>query len=431
MDTHHPDGFISRSCNRKRYDIDGKANQSFSAVSCSQENIAEFINKIKASPWFKDTVIVVSSDHLAMNNTAWKYLNKQDRNNLFFVLRGDQPQQDTLAVKRNTMDNGATVLDILGGDNFIGLGRSSLSSESVSEVFLNIKEKMLAWKPDIIRLWNFPKEMKEFTVDQDKNMISFSGSHFRLPLLLRVSDKRVEPLPESEYSAPLRFQLADFAPRDNFVWVDRCYKMAQLWAPELALSTDWCVSQGQLGGQQIVQHVDKAKWKSKTVFKDTVIDMERYKGNVDTLKIVDNDIRYKADSFVFNVAGAPEEVKQFSGISRPESWGRWSNAQLSEEVTIEYKAPLPKKFDLVITAKAFGDNANRPIPVRVGNEEQTLVLGHDVTTTTLHFDNPADADTLVIVPPDPVATNEGNILGHSPRKLGIGMVEIKIVAAQG
>ena len=428
MDTHHPDGFISRSCNRKRYDIDGKANQSFSAVSCSQENIAEFINKIKASPWFKDTVIVVSSDHLAMNNTAWKYLNKQDRNNLFFVLRGDQPQQDTLAVKRNTMDNGATVLDILGGDNFIGLGRSSLSSESVSEVFLNIKEKMLAWKPDIIRLWNFPKEMKEFTVDQDKNMISFSGSHFRLPLLLRVSDKRVEPLPESEYSAPLRFQLADFAPRDNFVWVDRCYKMAQLWAPELALSTDWCVSQGQLGGQQIVQHVDKAKWKSKTVFKDTVIDMERYKGNVDTLKIVDNDIRYKADSFVFNVAGAPEEVKQFSGISRPESWGRWSNAQLSEEVTIEYKAPLPKKFDLVITAKAFGDNANRPIPVRVGNEEQTLVLGHDVTTTTLHFDNPADADTLVIVPPDPVATNEGNILGHSPRKLGIGMVEIKVVA---
>ncbi|MGO0765067.1 DUF7024 domain-containing protein, partial [Citrobacter freundii] len=97
----------------------------------------------------------------------------------------------------------------------------------------------------------------------------------------------------------------------------------------------------------------------------------------------------------------------------------------------EYKAPLPKKFDLVITAKAFGDNANRPIPVRVGNEEQTLVLGHDVSTTTLHFDNPADADTLVIVPPDPVATNEGNILGHSPRKLGIGMVEIKIVAAQG
>ncbi len=56
-----------------------------------------------------------------MNNTARKYLNKQDRNNLFFILRGDKPQQETLAVKRNTMDNGNGA-DILGGDNFIGLG---------------------------------------------------------------------------------------------------------------------------------------------------------------------------------------------------------------------------------------------------------------------------------------------------------------------
>lgn len=432
VDTHHPDGFISRSCNRKRYDINGKANQSFSAVACSQENIAEFINKIKASPWFKDTIIVVSSDHLAMKNTAWDELNKLDRSNLFFVIRGDKPDaQDLLAVKRSTMDNGATVLDLLGGDNYIGLGRSSLSGQSLSEVFLNMKEKVLAWKPDVIRLWNFPKEIKTFSIDTQKNMIAFSGSHFRLPLLLRVSDNHVEPLPESEYSAPLRFQLAEFAPRDNFVWIDRCYKMAQLWSPELSLSTQWCVSQGQLGGEQKVQQVDKAQWDGKTEFKDTVIDMVRYNGNVDSLKTVDNDIRYKADSFIFNVAGAPEEVKSFSGISRPESWGRWSNAQLGEQVKIEYQHPLPKQFDLVITAKAYGANANKPIPVRVGKNEQILTLGNDVTTTTLHFDNPSAASTLVIVPPDPQSTNEGNILGHSPRQLGIGMVEIKVVASEG
>ena len=431
VDTHHPDGFISRACDRKRYEIEGKLNQSFSAVTCSQQNIAALIQKIQASPWYKNTVIVVSSDHLAMNNTAWKYLNKQDRNNLFFVLRGDRPQQDVSGLKRNTMDNGATVLDILGGDNFIGLGRSSLSGQSLSESFLNMKEKVLSWKPDIIRLWNFPKEMKDFTVDTDKKMIAFSGSHFRLPLLLRISDQRVEPLPESEYSAPLRFQLADFAPRDNFVWVDQCYKMAQLWAPELALSTDWCVSQGQLGGEQRVQRVDKTQWKGKTAFNETVIDTLRYQANVDTLKVMDNDIRYKADSFVFNVAGAPEEVKQFSGISRPESWGRWSNAQLGKAVKIEYKAPLPDEFDLVITAKAYGPNADRPIPVRVGNSEQTLTLGHDLSTTTLRFRNPAQSNTLEIVPPDPQSTNEGNILGHSPRQLGIGMVEIKVVKIGG
>ncbi|PDO84993.1 phosphatidylglycerol--membrane-oligosaccharide glycerophosphotransferase [Kosakonia pseudosacchari] len=430
VDTHHPDGFISRGCERKRYAYDGKPNQSFSAVTCSQQNIAKLINKIKASPWFKDTVIVVSSDHLAMNNTAWKYLNKHDRSNLFFVLRGDEPQQDISGIKRSTLDNGATVLDILGGDNFLGLGRSSLSGQSLSGIFLNMKAKMLAWKPDIIRLWNFPKEMKDFTIDTDKQMVAFSGSQFRLPLLVRVSDK-VEPLPESEYSAPLRFQLADFAPRDNFVWIDQCYKMARLWSPELALSTDWCVSQGQLGGEQQVQRVDKVQWKGKTAFKQTVISSDRYQKNVDTLKILDDSIRYKADSFVFNVAGAPEEIKQFSGLSRPESWGRWSNANLGEEVAIEYNQPLPEQFELVITAKAYGPNANRPIPVRVGDQQQTLTLGNELSTTTLHFSNPSHSNRLVIVPPEPQSTNEGNILGHSPRKLGVGLVEIKVVNREG
>jgi phosphoglycerol transferase len=83
-------------------------------VACSQEHIAALVEKIKASPYFKNTVIVVSSDHLAMKNSAWDALNKQDRTNLFFVLRGDQPQQEVIATKRNSMDNGATVLDILG-----------------------------------------------------------------------------------------------------------------------------------------------------------------------------------------------------------------------------------------------------------------------------------------------------------------------------
>jgi len=33
----------------------------------------------------------------------------------------------------------------------------------------------------------------------------------------------------------------------------------------------------------------------------------------------------------------------------------------------------------------------------------------------------------VIAPPEPIVSDEGNIIGHDPRRLGIGMVEIKIV----
>lgn len=430
VDTHHPDGFISRSCQRKSYSIEGKPNQSFSAVTCSQQHIAGLIERIKASPYFKNTVIVVSSDHLAMNNTAYKYLSKQDRKNLFFIIRGDKPDSTLIPVKRSSLDNGATVLDILGGDNYIGLGRSSLSGMSLSSAFLNMKQKVGEWKPDIVRLWNFPKTITDFTIDKNSGEFSFSGTHFKLPLLLRVSDSKVEPLPEGEYSAPLRYQLADFAADDKFVWVDKCFKMARMWRPELALSDDLCLSSGQLNGQPEVVAIKQASYQGKVNFSEVKGSDRQFKQNVALLKIEDNDIRYQADRFIFNLPGAPQSVKRYSGISRPEAWGRWSNANLAKQVEIEYNQPLPETFDLVITARAIGPNIHRPIPISVGEDKQQLNLGEQATTTTLHFRNPDKLATLVIVPPEPLLSNEGNITGHDPRRLGIGMVDIKIVPTQ-
>ncbi|MBK0098032.1 phosphatidylglycerol--membrane-oligosaccharide glycerophosphotransferase [Erwinia sp. S63] len=427
VDTHHPDGFISRSCQRKSYSYDGKPNQSFSAVACSQEHVARLIARIKASPWFKNTIIVVSSDHLAMNNTAHQYLIKQPRRDLFMVIRGDEPQAEVLDGKRSTLDNGATVLDILGGDKAIGLGRSGLSSTSLSAQFDDMAQKVTAWKADIIQLWNFPSKMDTFTVDQQKNTFSFSGSTFKLPILFRVGQDRVEPLPEGEYSAPLRYQLADFTSSDKFVWVDRCFKMGRLWQPDLALSTDLCVAMGQMGAKPTVTRIDKPQWKGKAQFPKAEVSAATYQLNEQQIRVEDNAIRYNADSFLLTVPGAPTGVKGFTGISRPESWGRWSNANLAPEVNIEYVDPLPARFDLVITARAYGPNAHRPIPVRVGDEEQKLNLGDEFSTTTLHFSNPNGSHNLVIAPPEPQLSNDGNITGQDPRKLGIGMVEIKII----
>ncbi|MCL9646877.1 phosphatidylglycerol--membrane-oligosaccharide glycerophosphotransferase [Pantoea eucrina] len=427
VDTHHPDGFISRSCQHKSYQYEGKMNQSFSAVACSQEHVARLIERIKASPWFKNTVIVVSSDHLAMNNTAHPYLTKLPRRDLFIVIRGDRPQAEVRDAPRSTLDNGATVLEILGGDKALGLGRSSLSTPSLSTQFDDMAKKVSSWKADIVQLWNFPASMKEFTIDQQKNTFTFSGATFRLPILFRLGNKQVEPLPEGEYAAPLRYQLADFAANDKFVWADRCFKMARLWKPELALSTDLCLAMGQMGGQPSVVRIDQPLWHGKTHFPPLRVSPETWRLNQQQIRIEDNDIRYDADSFVLNVPGAPHSIRRFSGISRPESWGRWSNANLAPEVNIEYAEPLPSRFDLVITARAFGANAQQPIPVRVGSEEQVLRLDDSFSTTTLHFSNRDGSHNLVIVPPAPQLSNQDNIVGQAPRKLGIGMAEIRIV----
>lgn len=426
VDTHHPDGFISKTCQRQSYSYEGKENKSFSAVACSQEHIAALIEKIKASPYFDQTLIVVSSDHLAMNNSAYKYLTPQDRNNLFFVLPGNAPESELKAMKRNPMDNGATVLDLLGGGNAIGLGRSSFSAESLSFIFLNLKDKIMEWKPDVIDLWNFPKTISEFTVDQKNNSFSYSGAHFRLPMLLKVGKDKIEPLPESEYSAPLRYQLAGFKGDDKFIWVDNCFKMARLWQPKLALSTSLCAAQGQLNGQPIVSLLEGPQDTRTVVWEPQPADDARFKKNLEQLKIEENDIRYQAPTFIFNVPGAPDSVAKFSGISRPESWGRWSNANLAPEVTIEYREPLPEQFTLKMKAKAFGQNINQPILVKVGNEQHSITLGDRISEVTLHMSNPQGSHVLTIIPPAPELSNEGNILGHAPRKLAIGIESIAI-----
>ena len=237
----------------------------------------------------------------------------------------------------------------------------------------------------------------------------------------------MEPLPEGEYAEPLRYQLAKFTPEQKFVWIDRCYKMARMWDAALALSTDICVANGQMGSQPQVLRVPQDKYDGNIRFGTSPpLNDKQYQQNVEQLRIADNDIRYHADSFLFAVPGAPDIVRRYEGVSRHEEWGRWSNANLAPQVKIEYVEPLPARFDLTITARAFGPNAHRPIPVKVGDQQQTLMLSHENSTTTLHFTNPTGSNSVILAPPEPELSNVGNIAGFDPRRLGIGMVEIKI-----
>lgn len=431
VDTHHPDGFISRSCRQKNWIYDGKPNKSFAAVACSQEHIARLIERIRATPYFKNTVIVVSSDHLAMNNTAFSYLNQHDRRNLFFMLRGSDNSSKVVTVKRSSLDNGATVLDAMGGDNFIGLGRSSLSSTSLSTTYLNIREKINEWKPDVIKLWNFPKAISDYTIDTASNTFSFSGVHFKLPLLLSVTPGKIEPKFDVYLSAPLKQQLAQFPQERKFVWIDRCFKIGSVWDKTLELNTGLCVANGTLGSQPEIVQVAPGITQGSVAFRNVGNHNDaRYQQTVTRLRTADKDIKYSSDSIHFAVPGLPEQVLKVSGLSYIEPWGgRWSDANLLPSVTLDYLEPLPAAFDLELTARAFGANSNRPFRIKVGNETQPVTLTSSDTTQRVHFSNIAAARTVEIIPPAPEETAEGAIDGFAARKLGIGLVKLKIIPA--
>lgn len=427
VDTHHPDGFISRSCQRKSYPFEGKENKSFAAVACGQEHIAKLIAKIRATPYFKNTLIVVSSDHLAMNNTAFKYLNQHDRRDLFFMLRGDDVSSRVINVKRSTLDNGATVLDAMGGDNFIGLGRSSLSSTSLSTTYLNIKEKINQWKPDVIQLWNFPKTISDYKVDTEKNTFSFSGSHFKLPLLLSVMPGKIEPKLDAWLATPLKQQLAKFAPDEKFVWIDRCYKIGSVWDEKLAMHSGLCVANGTLNTVPTIAEIQTGGTLGKITFPaKTMPSDEQYQRSVTQLQIADVDLKYRSDSILFNLPGLPQQVQKVSGLSYVESWGRWSDANLLPQVTVQYLEPLPADFTLTLTARAFGENALRPITVKVGEWQQQVTFGEQDSTLSLQVSHPGKVRDIVIIPPAPVESSVGVIDGFAARKLGIGLVSLRV-----
>ena len=60
-DTHFPDGFLCDVCG------DEHDNQYSNVISCSSKQVYEFVEWIKAQPFYENTTIVISGDHLTMD----------------------------------------------------------------------------------------------------------------------------------------------------------------------------------------------------------------------------------------------------------------------------------------------------------------------------------------------------------------------------
>ncbi len=108
-----------------------------------------------------------------------------------------------------------------------------------------------------------------------------------------------------------------------------------------------------------------------------------------------------------------------SGLSDAESWGRWS---VSDKVVFKFGSNLPKKFALVISAKAYGPNAGLAIPVKVGGQVMEMKLSADITTDIrLEFSPNTVADNIEITVPKPTVPKTGDL-----RALGIAFNSVKI-----
>ncbi len=250
MDTHHPYGHVSKSCKAQTYK-DG-TNSMLNAVACSDELIARFIKQIQESPYGRNTIIVVGSDHLAMHNMAIDDLMKGKRRDQFMILDPRKTEGISVDKAGTTLDISATLMPLLGYKAPMGLGRDLLSEQNSLMQELPSFDKILsAWQKDIARFWEFPKIESDVNIDTKKQLITLGKTRYNLPILLRLNENlEVSPFFEVKIkffeTTKLFGYLHDFVYNDPFIWVDTCSRIGVM-EDKISKKSKWCLAYGKLG----------------------------------------------------------------------------------------------------------------------------------------------------------------------------------------
>ena len=254
MDTHHPYGHVSKSCKAQTYKDGG--NSMLNAVACSDELIAKFIKQIGDSPYGKNTIIVVASDHLAMHNMAIDDLMKGERRNQFMIIDPRLSHGDKIEKTGTTLDISATLLPFLGYKASVGLSRDLLGDEpSLMEEFKDLDQLLNAWSKEISRFWEFPKIEQDLVLDTTKNNLKIGSTLYKFPILLHLSENlEVSPFFEVKLkffeTAKLFGYIHDYHAEDAFLWVDKCTRINALGTDNnVTLKGKYCYALGKLGGE--------------------------------------------------------------------------------------------------------------------------------------------------------------------------------------
>ena len=135
-----------------------------------------------------------------------------------------------------------------------------------------------------------------------------------------------------------------------------------------------------------------------------------------------NDFRQVGSAALSQPIGPDSFVTRAEGLSGAEPWGRWSDAK---QVVLHFAQPLPRKFDVVLKARAYGDNTLLPFTMRVGDQSAMFRLPASDQEIRLRFNTDGTQRSLEIDVPKPTAPSS---LGQWPddRPLGIGIADIGI-----
>ncbi|MDA3057744.1 sulfatase-like hydrolase/transferase [Campylobacter sp. VBCF_05 NA6] len=126
--THAPNGFLSKSCENLPFASDSQMQK---AAHCTDFLVGKFIDKIRASEFSKDTIIVLQNDHPLFYSRDKHGKKLQNSKNLFVILDDDINGTITIDKKGISFDTFTTLLGYMGILSEMNLGRNLLMADSL------------------------------------------------------------------------------------------------------------------------------------------------------------------------------------------------------------------------------------------------------------------------------------------------------------
>lgn len=250
LDTHHPTGNLSKYCRDLSY-RDGR-NQILNSVHCADSMVAELVSYIRQHKGYAETIIVISSDHLAMPNTAWDDLKKSDRRNLLMII-SEGAKTGVMNEPAALIDVAPTVLGLMSeGVVGLGFGRNLLrtSGESLTKSLDDIDEFLRSQRVYLSKLWDFPTLKNGMTFDMERQKIIFGDRSVGYPALITLRDSDIDQITfdSPDLKNNLSQQVAMLDMQQEFIWVDSCAKVSAL-VEELYTDSNHCVARGRLSDE--------------------------------------------------------------------------------------------------------------------------------------------------------------------------------------
>jgi len=234
MDTHHPAGHLPVACKGTRYRSQYGDIGLLNALKCTDRLISKLVDRIRASPYGDDTLVVVASDHLAMPNDLSDVLANLRRENLLLFLGKDIAPRQLAASAGTTLDSGATLLQLLEPKlDAIGFGRSLLAAPRPASA------SAAALKADASDYARYRAFARSLWLGEKTRMLRLDDDQ------VRVGVQKVQPPVLLEYDADwalqsvylentsLKFDEAD--PTHRLAYVDRCTAFE-----DGSADGDWC-----------------------------------------------------------------------------------------------------------------------------------------------------------------------------------------------